>query len=249
LTDFPNLEAALADAQGAFPAVKKSKTANAGTYSYSYADLSDVLAAAIPELAKRGIALTQDATNDLANGTVAITTTLYRGKESRTFGPLELPVARRDVQGYGSAITYGRRYHAATVLGIASEADDDGAAAGRYEPAAAPESAGEPRKPAPKVKGSRLEGIRATAARKGVSDQQLVDWAGRHGFETLDEIDTRTANELVRFLAELPDTDDAGSTIGSGGRAPAAPTESSGADSGAVEDGSGGAGAPVGGEA
>jgi hypothetical protein len=141
------------------------------------------------------------------------------------------------------------------VLGIASEADDDGAAATRSEPGTATEHVEAPRKPAGAVKGSRLEQIRATAARKGVTSEQLVDWAGRHGFETLDEIDTRTANELVRFLAELPDTDDASPTIGSGGRAPAAPTtegtrpagatRSSGVGSGAVEDGGGDAGAPV----
>ena len=41
---------------------------------------------------------------------------------------MPMPVAKKDAQGYGSAMTYARRYSIASMFGIA-QADDDGNAA------------------------------------------------------------------------------------------------------------------------
>jgi hypothetical protein len=105
---------ALARAQATFETPKKSRTVRvqtreSGTYTFAYAELADVLAAVEPSLTREGIALTQPPTVDLERKTIAITTELRRGSETLSFGPLELPIARLDVQGIGSAITYGRR--------------------------------------------------------------------------------------------------------------------------------------------
>jgi hypothetical protein len=40
-----------------------------------------------------------------------------------------MPLPKSDPQGYGSAMTYGRRYSLAAMVGIVSEDDDDGNAA------------------------------------------------------------------------------------------------------------------------
>ena len=41
-----------------------------------------------------------------------------------------VPLPKADPQGYGSALTYGRRYGLSALLGIVTEEDDDGIAAG-----------------------------------------------------------------------------------------------------------------------
>jgi hypothetical protein len=43
---------------------------------------------------------------------------------------LVMPLPKADPQGYGSALTYGRRYGLAAMLGIVTEEDDDGNMAG-----------------------------------------------------------------------------------------------------------------------
>ena len=44
---------------------------------------------------------------------------------SMTFGKLHVPAVKQDAQGYGSALTYARRYSLMAACGIAPE-DDDG---------------------------------------------------------------------------------------------------------------------------
>ena len=46
-------------------------------------------------------------------------------------GELLLPLTKADAQGVGSAITYGRRYGLAAIVGIVADEDDDGNAASR----------------------------------------------------------------------------------------------------------------------
>jgi hypothetical protein len=49
-------------------------------------------------------------------------------------GTLFVPATKQDAQGFGSAISYGKRYGLQAALGIASE-DDDGQAASKPRPA------------------------------------------------------------------------------------------------------------------
>jgi hypothetical protein len=52
---------------------------------------------------------------------------------------LNLPVSKADAQGYGSALTYARRYSLAAACGVAPE-DDDGNAATKSAPKSIPAS-------------------------------------------------------------------------------------------------------------
>src|SRR5262245_47736466 len=192
---------ALARAQARFETVKRSKTAQIrsekGSYSYSYASLDDVLAAALPALNAEGIAFTQDV--QIADGLVQVSTYLSRRQQRIEFGPLELPAAGGTPQGVGSAITYARRYAAQTALGIAAEEDDDARTA---EPQAARASSGSKAKP---TKAQRAI-IARLVADKGQSRQNVLDWLGRHiGIESEEELDRAGASLLIDALRELPD--------------------------------------------
>ena len=54
-----------------------------------------------------------------------------------SFGKLFVPANKQDAQGYGSALTYARRYSLQTAFGVAPE-DDDGNAASTQKHEAAP---------------------------------------------------------------------------------------------------------------
>ena len=127
----PDFYAALVAALGELSEVPKGQTATAGTYSYSYADLGSVLSYVRPILAKHGLAVTQPVTA-LDGDVVVETVILHTSGESLAFGKLSMPRGQTPQQT-GSAITYARRYSLLSTLGLAT-ADDDGAAASKYEP-------------------------------------------------------------------------------------------------------------------
>jgi hypothetical protein len=60
---------------------------------------------------------------------VACTTIFIKGDDKLMIGPLEMPAARTDAQGFGSAATYARRYALMAACGVVGDEDDDGNAA------------------------------------------------------------------------------------------------------------------------
>ena len=92
-----------------------------------YADLSNVVEAVIDGLHDAGIALIQK-THDVQGGVKVETIFLHETGEEYSAGLLFVPSAKPDAQGYGSALTYARRYSLMAACGIAPE-DDDGNAA------------------------------------------------------------------------------------------------------------------------
>lgn len=91
-----------------------------------YADLATVLKTVRPVLARHGIALVQS-TQVEGERLVLVTRLMWRGEEIESTYPVE-PV-KRDPQGYGSALTYARRYALQALVGVAADEDDDGNAA------------------------------------------------------------------------------------------------------------------------
>lgn len=94
-------------------------------FKNKYADLAAIREAVIPVLAKHGIAVTQ--TTDLRDGTLLLVTTLHFGAE-RIDSILPVP-NNGNMQQFGSALTYARRYSLAAMAGVSAEEDDDGNAA------------------------------------------------------------------------------------------------------------------------
>jgi len=118
---------AFTEALAEMPQIGKDKTADMGNYSYKYADLNTILEAVKPVLAKHGLTVAQSTVN--IDSKVGVETRIYHESgHVETFGPLVLP-AGNNAQGYGSAITYARRYSLTAALGIAPDEDDDGAEA------------------------------------------------------------------------------------------------------------------------
>lgn len=125
---------AFAAAQGEFPSVEKkrqgkiegqNKEGKSFSYSYAYADIADVLAAALPTLSKHKLAILQPTVMD--GGVLTIVTRIVHGGSGQWMES-DYPVCsiQGDHKKMGAALTYSRRYAACSMLGIAPEDDTDG---------------------------------------------------------------------------------------------------------------------------
>jgi hypothetical protein len=120
-----DLAKALSVAQGQIKGALKD---SANTFFKSkYADLSSVWEACRGPLSANGLSVIQT-TCDSPNGGVTVVTTLAHESGQWIRGSLTLAPKDQTPQGYGSAITYSRRYALAAIVGVAPE-DDDGNAA------------------------------------------------------------------------------------------------------------------------
>ena len=124
------LTAALARARAECPTIEKTRTAEAGKYSYDYADLADIMSAVVPALSRHGLAVTQT-TRVRDDGAILLTTRVRHvggGVEASEWPILFAETATP--QQVGSAVTYARRYQYTAILGVQpAREDDDGAAA------------------------------------------------------------------------------------------------------------------------
>lgn len=101
-------------------------------FKSKYADLSSVVAAVKPALAKHGLWFRQ--MTHMVDGGVSIETFICHATgEEVSCGVLFTPASKNDAQAYGSALSYCRRYSLMTAFGVCPE-DDDGNAASRPTP-------------------------------------------------------------------------------------------------------------------
>lgn len=124
------VSAALVRAQKEFgPALKTKKNPHLQS---QYADLAACVEAVVDALNNNGIALTQRNIT-CESGVTVETVFVHESGETLSSGPLHIPSSKNDAQGYGSALTYARRYSLMAACGIAPE-DDDGGAASKTKP-------------------------------------------------------------------------------------------------------------------
>jgi hypothetical protein len=129
-----SIAAAFVKAQADFgPALKSNTNPH---FKSRYAGLDACIEAVIDALHKHGIALVQR-TLPCESGVTVETVLIHSSGETLSGGPLHVPASKNDPQGYGSALTYARRYSLMATCGIAAE-DDDGNAASRPVTYAAP---------------------------------------------------------------------------------------------------------------
>jgi len=115
---------AMAIAQGEMnPAIKDSTNPH---FKSSYADLHSVWNSIRTPLSKNGISVFQDVVTTQLG--VSVTTILgHSSGQFMEFGPLEIPLTKRDAHGVGSGISYAKRYALCAILGVSSaDEDDDG---------------------------------------------------------------------------------------------------------------------------
>ena len=107
---------------------KALKQANNPHFRSKYADLGNVMDACLPALNEAGIALIQPTGEDERGRFVE--TILIHGESGEQLScRVPLIVSKNDMQGFGSAVTYARRYGLMAMAGIAPEDDDGNAAA------------------------------------------------------------------------------------------------------------------------
>jgi hypothetical protein len=159
---------AMVKAQMAFgPALKTSQNPH---FKSRYADLSACVEAVIEALNANGIALIQRSL-PCESGVTVETVFLHTSGETLSSGPLHVPAQKQDAQGYGSALTYARRYSLMAACGIAPE-DDDGHAASK------PATYAPPRRPTPRTT-DEIEGMAADVIKLNRPDKPLPPKAAK----------------------------------------------------------------------
>lgn len=116
-----DLVAAFAEIEGA----AKDKVNPA--FKSKYADIGSVIDAIKPVLARYNLAFYQRP-QPSEDGVLVQTILKHTSGEEVDLGTLYVPANKRDAQGFGSALTYARRYALMTAFGVPAE-DDDGNAA------------------------------------------------------------------------------------------------------------------------
>jgi hypothetical protein len=134
----PKIAAALLAAQKDIEsATKNAKNPHFGN---DYADLATVIDAVKPALNKHDIAFVQLPVEPPFEGHLAIRTILLHKSGETLAGTAVVPLPKSDPQGYGSAVTYARRYALASIVGLKTLDDDGEAASGRPKASASKKS-------------------------------------------------------------------------------------------------------------
>lgn len=178
---------------------------NGRRIKYSYADLASVIAAVRNDLSACGLSVSQRI--GFENDRFGLITDLMHASGSTMTGfyPLPLPESLSP-QAFGSLLTYARRYSFSSILGLATEEDDDGHAAESVSPS--------------QLKGKeiaaqyatdkQIQFIKATAGGLGISDEVLTAYLEKaFGINTLLKLKKSDVNTV---LAKLKDYGDAKST-------------------------------------
>lgn len=192
---FAALSAAFGDIEGA------SKDRLNPAFKSKYADLSSVVDAIKPALVKQHLFFTQ-ITHEAEGGVCVETVVMHKSGEQMSFGKLFVPASKQDAQGFGSALTYCRRYSLMSAFGVAPE-DDDGNAAASSAPSHG-SSNGAPPRPA-RQQPDPLTGPMKTRAEARVKYGDIVrDLHACGDPEMLSAFIQSESDVLSQFERELP---------------------------------------------
>jgi hypothetical protein len=145
-----------------------AKDATNPHFKNRYADLPAVVDAVKPALNEAGIAFIQSA-GPSDDSKLHLTTRLIHTSGEWIEDTLVMPLPKQDPQGYGSAMTYARRYALAAITGLYQDDDDGNAGAGVVQKAA----------PAHKgMTGSELEDFRI--AMREADDEEALQRIGKN---------------------------------------------------------------------
>jgi len=183
-------------------------------FNSHFATLASIWDACREALTANELAIVQ--TTDDTNDGLILETTLMHSSGEWISGRLSLKPVKTDPQGIGSAITYGRRYALAAIVGVAPE-DDDGEAASRPQNTAQAKGAqaASPKKPTagPRSVEKRREELEEDVAQvckllNAAGDEikwtklTLTDYIAKE-FEVDDGLDSLSGDYLDRLLGKL----------------------------------------------
>ena len=153
-----------------------TKTARNPFFKSSYADLNAVMEAIAPACIEANIMYTQYA--NIIEGVDVLTTEIVNTSqpEDKIVGHTRLILTKNDMQAYGSAITYSRRYALVSMFGLEAIDDDGNVASGKDKPLTATQ-----------LHNARINDAKATLDRAKKEDNfdlasDIYDFAKKEGF-------------------------------------------------------------------
>jgi len=131
-TEINEISKAMSMAQGEMKPASKS-TVNP-FFKSKYSTLAQIWDAAREPMTKNNLTILQNVST-CEQGISVSTRICHASGQWIEFGPLEIPLNKRDAQSVGSATSYGKRYSLSAAIGVVSEEEDDDAesAMGRKE--------------------------------------------------------------------------------------------------------------------
>ena len=129
------LASALAKAQASMENASKDK--DNPFFRSKYANLESVVGVIRPAIEPHGLSFIQ-VCHDWDVGAKVETIILHESGEWLSCGVMSAPAMKADAQGFGSALTYARRYSLSAAFGVATE-DDDGRSASKRKGRDTPE--------------------------------------------------------------------------------------------------------------
>lgn len=105
------------------------KSGNNPHLKNKYATLGDVMDAIKPAMESNGLMFLQTPVPS-EDGKLHLETLIIHSSGEYIGGVMVMPIQKTDPQGYGSALTYARRYHLSSLIGVKQEDDDGNAARG-----------------------------------------------------------------------------------------------------------------------
>lgn len=210
------LDAALAKAQAEIKVAVKNRVNP--HFKSEYADLESCWDACRPALAKYGINVTQWPLHSTDGRQHLITRIAHSGEWMKVHS--SIPVTKQDAQGYGSGISYLKRFTLSAALGIATgEGEDDGnaasektqkrTAAAKKEDAPMGASSQPPRSSAVgALTDKQISRAYAIAHNAGISEAAMKGWIHKNfGKESITQLDRNQydhlCNEMLKTKAAL----------------------------------------------
>jgi hypothetical protein len=154
-----------------------------------YADLNSYLNACIPVLSKHGLFVSQIPSRT-ENGLELVTIIFHTsGQSIESYLPINVKSDGRinELQAFGSVLSYLKRYALSSMLGMASDDDDDGNSAKDYK---ANQPKTEPAVvPVPFVNAAQLSTLRSSMAQCGNEFvTKVMEWLATKGIMSLDKM-------------------------------------------------------------
>ena len=122
---------ALIKAQGEMSGI--AKEGNNPAFRSKYVTLDSILDTIRPVLTKHGLMLSQGITSQSVTDdkvtAIEVESRIIHASGEWVAQGVVVPITKHDAHGFGSALTYGRRYSVSSLLAISADEDDDGNAA------------------------------------------------------------------------------------------------------------------------
>lgn len=188
-----HLAAALVKASGTLKPVVKDATNP--HFRNRYATLDAITESVRPTLAAHGLAVVQGSTMPETNEGVimgfSLETMLVHSSGEWLSNAVYIPIEKPSAQGAGSAISYGRRYGLAALLGLTTDEDDDGETATNHAPRPQATTA---------AKTERVKGPAPTPAAKSGAAADFVMPFGKTKGTPLGQMDPLDLESAIKWV-------------------------------------------------